>query len=431
MMTEKQHLPTTTETGPRTGMYDETQSVIAIEGEPVITDAPAPEPCDRSTLQLLIIEPEPGPLSALTEQLTALGCAVSVVQDWRSSLRAFQQIDYDVVLADKSSANADGIDLCQRLHRLERHVHVILVLDADDKVGKRSALEAGVDDVLSTPLEPFDVELSIASARRVICMQRRLFDQNQQLETARAQIDSQLQSVSASLKAAAIMQRGLLPAPIRDGRFRLETLFVPSQELGGDVLGAQMLANGKLLFFNLDVAGHGVPAALEAFALHSRLAFPPPDTPERLQLVANRLNAELLSREGNSATLVLGLLDSDGMGVTLLRAGHPPPLLVPKYGEPRFFELGGLPLGMFEDPAQQLVSLGLSVGDRLLIYSDGLIDGDGEEHGLGRDGLVNFWSKRRELALALAIAQFEEEVRRVNDASPLVDDLSLLVIERC
>ncbi len=400
-----------------------------IHSPAAISDPPAPVRAGAHRLHLLIVEGDPGPLTTLVPELEALGCVVRIAGDWPDTMRILQTERCNVVVAGRTGGPLDGIDLCRRVRGLERHVHVILVADREDEAAKTEALDAGADDLLQQPFSGVDLALAITSARRIVAMQQDLQVQNRALAAARAEADRQLEAVRHSLQAAAVLQRGLLPPPIRSGPFRLESLFMPSQEIGGDVLGAQQLPNGKLLFFNLDVAGHGVPAALEAFALHSRLAFPPPDTPERLALVADRLNAELLSRDGSSATLVIGLLDRDGMGVTLLRAGHPPPLLVPRHGDPRFLEVGGLPLGLFPLTKQPVVSLGMAPGDRLLIYSDGLTDGDGEAPSLGTSGLVAFWAEKKALPLTVAMAQFEATITRIAADQPPADDLSLMILE--
>ena len=44
-------------------------------------------------------------------------------------------------------------------------------------------------------------------------------------------------------------------------------LFRPAADLAGDTFGYRMLPDGRFAFYLADVAGHGVPAALNAFAL--------------------------------------------------------------------------------------------------------------------------------------------------------------------
>jgi sigma-B regulation protein RsbU (phosphoserine phosphatase) len=89
------------------------------------------------------------------------------------------------------------------------------------------------------------------------------------------------------------------------------------------------LSNGRLLIFNIDVSGHGVPAALNSFALHSRLSQLRPQEPHDLPNVAAMLNEELLSQEGDAyVTTVFGLVEGDGSKAWLIRAGHPMPILM-------------------------------------------------------------------------------------------------------
>src|SRR5262249_42604821 len=58
--------------------------------------------------------------------------------------------------------------------------------------------------------------------------------------------------------------RAVLPDPITTGPVHADWIYVPSERLGGDILGYQMLDGTSFAAFLLDVAGHGTAAALHA-----------------------------------------------------------------------------------------------------------------------------------------------------------------------
>jgi serine phosphatase RsbU (regulator of sigma subunit) len=80
---------------------------------------------------------------------------------------------------------------------------------------------------------------------------------------------------------------------------------------------------------------------------------------------------------------VTGLLVdvTDPETLTLTSCGHPPAVLVPKAGPPRYVEARtGLPLGLGIDMVPySTVTLPWSPGDRLLMYTDGLAEARDEE----------------------------------------------------
>jgi sigma-B regulation protein RsbU (phosphoserine phosphatase) len=382
-------------------------------------------------LSVLVVIKDATLAASVKRRLVSLQCEVTAVTNGHAASEAFDEQAFDVLIIDWDALSFDGGDISHRLRdatdQLSYHV---LITEYDNAQALQYALEAGFDGLVQKPFTGVHMAFQIAKARRALGLQKQLIKQNQLLEDARKESASQIKRLRDDLQAAAELQRGLLPTPIASGPIRLVSFFQPSDEIGGDVLGTQPLDDGSLLFFNVDVAGHGVPAALEAFALHSRLAFPPPETPSRLQFVAGRLNAELLSRDGRCATMVLGILAADGSSVVMLRAGHPHPLLVPKDGAPRFVHEGGLPLGVMPNAFQPLVNVSLAPGDRLVVYSDGVTDGNGEGGGLGNEGLRAFWSAMKNEPVDAAIVNMEEKLRQANRGRPPTDDISVLVIER-
>ncbi len=81
----------------------------------------------------------------------------------------------------------------------------------------------------------------------------------------------------------------------------------------------------------------------------------------------------------HAATVCVAVLDPDTGDLAYCTAGHPPPLVLPAGGEPRYLPgTGGAPLGTggsFPVGADRL-----SPGDVLLLYTDGLLERPGRTH---------------------------------------------------
>jgi two-component system OmpR family response regulator len=72
--------------------------------------------------------------------------------------------NYDLILADVSSLNSNGIDLLNTVKKKFSRVFFILVSDSKDKDSEISAFKAGVDDYIAKPFD-FDILVARIEAR--------------------------------------------------------------------------------------------------------------------------------------------------------------------------------------------------------------------------------------------------------------------------
>ncbi|MFG2636563.1 SpoIIE family protein phosphatase [Streptomyces sp. NPDC048362] len=187
--------------------------------------------------------------------------------------------------------------------------------------------------------------------------------------------------LQAERALAARLQHALLPLPskpVRLAGLRVEVAYLPAQSgihVGGDWFSAIELPDCDALFVVGDVAGHGIGAV----ATMAQLRFTAKgmvSTGSSLTGALARLNQLLLhSRDGQTtATMVLARYDPEEQVLTWAQAGHPPPLLV-RGGEVRYLDRpGGMLLGASGAPVYGSAELRLEPGDRLLLYTDGLVE---------------------------------------------------------
>ncbi|WP_099055032.1 SpoIIE family protein phosphatase [Streptomyces fodineus] len=202
--------------------------------------------------------------------------------------------------------------------------------------------------------------------------------------------------LQAERALAARLQHALLPLPSRPVRLaglRIEVAYLPAQSgvhVGGDWFSAIALPDDDALFVVGDVAGHGV----DAVATMAQLRFTAKGmitTGSSPTGTLARLNYLLLhSRDPQTtATLVIGRYDPGRRVLTWAQAGHLPPLLV-RRGEVRYLDRpGGMLLGASTAPAFESAELHLEPGDRLLLYTDGLVERLGESLDAGLDRLAD------------------------------------------
>lgn len=233
------------------------------------------------------------------------------------------------------------------------------------------------------------------------------------------------------MSLAAPLQRGTLPPlSMKTPDLELAGVLEPAYRVGGDSLDYAM--NDHVLHFGVfDAMGHGLDAATMATVViaayrHGRRR--DLDLPE-LYAAMDRVVAE--SFPGRFATAQIGQLDVETGDVAWINAGHPAPLWV-RSGRV-IGELTGAvtrPVGL-GDGAAGVQSARLEPGDRLLFFTDGVV----EER---LEGGEQFGEERLRQLLEQASAErrlVAETVRQLSHALMAArqgrtsDDASLLLIE--
>ncbi|WP_373300668.1 SpoIIE family protein phosphatase [Streptomyces chromofuscus] len=200
-------------------------------------------------------------------------------------------------------------------------------------------------------------------------------------------------ALQAERALAARLQHALLPLPdkpLRLAGLRVEVAYLPAQSgihVGGDWYSAIELPDGSALFVVGDVAGHGI----DAVATMAQLRFTAKGmviTGSSLTGALARLNTLLLhSRDPHgTATMVLAHYWPDERRLVWAQAGHPPPLLLRDGGVRQLGRPRGMLLGASNTPVFEELEFRLEPGDRLLLYTDGLVErpSEGIDHGIER-----------------------------------------------
>jgi sigma-B regulation protein RsbU (phosphoserine phosphatase) len=388
----------------------------------------------RSSLSVLVIDDDPLLLEVVGIQLAMLGCEVVTAESGEAGLPILSEQSIELLVTDWQMPGLDGMDVVRQAREAcagDGYLHIVMMTARGAETTMRSALEAGVDDFLEKPIQAIALEIAVASARRTRRLHRRLNRRNSLLATAHRRTREALERIRADLAAATALHERLLPADGRAGPLEIARFYRPAAVLGGDSIGASDLGDGTLLFFVVDVRGHGVPAALDSFHLHHRITQLCPRTPEALGEAMASVNREIAAREDDSyATIACGLLVPELSEGWIVCAGHPPPLLQVD-GKVSVIETGrAMAAGWFADTPFAPARFNFPPGARLMLYSDGLTESanaNEEEFGIGR--LTATVMDSGSLPLAHAVRAVENSVTRWQFGPDFPDDVSLLAIE--
>ncbi len=186
------------------------------------------------------------------------------------------------------------------------------------------------------------------------------------------------QAMKRELAVAHEVQRGFLPSSKPQiPEYDFFEFYEPASQLGGDYYDYIDLPGGRLAVVVADVSGKGVSASLLMAKLSAETRYCLASDPEPAQAVG-RLNRVFCDAawEDRFVTMVLAVLDPRGHEVTIVNAGHLPPLW--RYGpngvEPVAETQSGLPLGVDREVDYAPCALPLAPGDSLVLYTDGITE---------------------------------------------------------
>jgi PAS domain S-box-containing protein len=196
------------------------------------------------------------------------------------------------------------------------------------------------------------------------------------------ELEQKSEIIRLDLERAQVIQRALLPGqPPRLDGVHVDALYRPGMSVGGDLYDVAVLGDGQIAIYVADAAGHGVAAAMLSVLFKRTLELYEEDgTTLGPAEVLNRVNAQVAKdvlSKGLFLTAGYVLFDPRTRDLRVASAGHTPMLLRRAGGEHALLERTGPALGLVVDAEFAERRLSLDEGDRLLIYTDGLVDGLG------------------------------------------------------
>jgi hypothetical protein len=210
---------------------------------------------------------------------------------------------------------------------------------------------------------------------------------------------------AAELTAAREIQRRLVPEVLPNvANCRIETAYLPAQEVGGDFYQVFPQSDGSVMVVVGDVSGKGLKAAMTGTLAIGALRSLAADISEPGQLLT-RLNREIIrGQDGGFITCLCVKLGPNGE-LLISNAGHLAPY---RNGEELAIE-AGLPLGLISDLRYPESRFEINSGDTLILLSDGVVearDRNGELFGFERTQAI---STRSAEEIASAAMEFGQE----------------------
>ncbi len=224
---------------------------------------------------------------------------------------------------------------------------------------------------------------------------------------------------AAERTAIGLLQAAALPTTLPDlPGVRIAAVYEPadpSQPVGGDWYDVFALDDNRVALVIADVAGHGHRAAV--FMVQVRNVFraiaAEHTAPDDVLTRANDVTARLNEPDGPFVTCCYAVLDIAAGTLQWAQAGHFSPLIVMADGTSTYLvERPGAPLALFEGQEYVASTVDVRPGDRVLMFTDGLVERRREHLDIGLDRLAVIASSHAHLppqefveALAASVTQ--------------------------
>lgn len=371
--------------------------------------------------QILIIDDDPTIQLLLTRVLQKSGYDIAVAKDGEEGVRKALEIKPALIICDWLMPHLNGLEVCRNLKKKSSLATTFFILITslvaiEDRV---EGLDAGADDFICKPIDLQELQARVRAGLRLHQLSEDLQKQKQLLETELAEAADYVSSV--------------LPEPLIDSRITIDFRFLPCRQLGGDIFDYFFLDEDHLVFYLLDVSGHGLKAALPSISVLNLLRSRSLENVNYYQPkeVLYKLNNTFQMTQKNDKyfTIWYGVLNLKTKNLIYSSAGHPPCILVNEnqLNELKILKLkaSGTPIGMFPDMIYQNQEYQIDYTAKLYLFSDGIYELNQENGEIwGLDKFTQFLTKSN-----LNLEQIMTEVKNRHNQSWLDDDISIMEIQ--
>ncbi len=231
------------------------------------------------------------------------------------------------------------------------------------------------------------------------------------------------------LELAREIQAALLPDHCED--YPVYGINMPARMVSGDFYDHFELDDGRICFGLGDVSGKGINASLlmaKTASIFRCLGKRIQSPSELLSILNNELHAN--ATRGMFVTMVSGIYDPVGQTLTMVNAGHHPPLLRKANGEIEAYEIASPPLGILPDISFEEYPISIDSGD-LYLFTDGLTEcwlQRGQQ--LGVDGVIDMIMRFSDIKATDRLQAIVQSVTRWKreQTGYLFDDITMMLI---
>lgn len=336
----------------------------------------------------------------------------------------------DLIILDISMPEVSGLNVLKELKSNEalRYIPVIMVTAKYEE--RHQSLELGAEDFLTKPIDVKELRFRVQNLLKLKKFNDLQQFFNQRLEEEVAKKEQQLSKfskVEQELELARVIQQRLVPKSYpKDIGVDVHGVCRQASEVGGDYFDVFNTEDGEhTVFIMADVSGHGFASALVSMQFRALARAELSHAQQPLGETIEQLNTlfSLDNEEGAMfITAVFLRLNHKTRIMESVNAGHFDPL-----GQPQMKHISGIPLGIQADMPYQALQTPFNTGDYLMLYTDGVVEGENKEGEMYDQAFYNHYEEVKILSAKEQIETIFEAFHDYVDFQ--ADDVTFLAIK--
>ncbi|MCP4154048.1 MAG: SpoIIE family protein phosphatase [bacterium] len=395
----------------------------------------------REPLKILIVDDEPDAIELVkqyfSDQIDDGEWQFYFSGNGRDALEKIREDgDISVILLDISMPGMSGLEVLDRLNRKYKNtIQTIMVTAFDDIKNVRTAMNGGAFDFITKPIDFTDLEATIKKAKEQVDLIKKANETKTRLNIL--QID---------LKRATELQKELFPPGYSSiEKLEFSAKLKSLREVGGDFYDYFPIDRERVFFTIGDVSDKGFYAAftmVQCFTHLKHIAAGLKDSgnvePSECFRRLNELLFSEIPRKVFVAALC-GIMDTTNGKLQLCCGGNLPPYILKNDGQLEKLSFKKrLALGIRKNTEFEVKDIYLNKGDKLFMYTDGIIDGITEERnqqrkqfGVGENHLEVFLenAQKEKKSTQEIVDNLMEEVKNFAPVPVEMDDMTVLVLQ--
>jgi DNA-binding response OmpR family regulator/anti-sigma regulatory factor (Ser/Thr protein kinase) len=328
-------------------------------------------------------------------------------EDGSVAIELAKRINPDLVLLDVVMPGMDGYEVATRLKKLSGDIYlpIIFITALEDEKSLARCLEVGGDDFVAKPFDKVILAAKIRAHARTRLLSKKAYEQNKQLSFYRNSIEREHKIVEHIFANALSVKKSFT-------RY-LDYCLNPASDFNGDLFLASESPTGGMYFLIGDFTGHGLASAIgalpvsQAFHTMSKKGL-------SLMEMAETINQTLLMLLPDDMFFAAAIVEINNTGkqIDIWNGGMPSLLLQDPNGKivkrfaSRHMSLGILESHEFESDVERYA---MQFGDRLVAYSDGIVELENEQRKmLGDEGIEKWLNNQPDISVAGVVSKATE-----------------------
>jgi phosphoserine phosphatase RsbU/P len=368
-----------------------------------------------SSWRILVVDDEAGMLRSV-ERVLGKNYHVASVRSPREALGLARSFKPDLAILDIQMPEMDGFQLMEELQSFDPELDVIFMTGSIHEIDAK-LIKAIRKDAFYFLQKPFDRGVLLTLVER--CLELKRLD--------RSNREHQLRMEKELGDARAFQQSLLPPRSHTVGGISIFAHYIPCSELAGDFYDYAAVTPSGVAIVVADVSGHGASAAMLTGTVKSAFHAASADLYEPVCVVDRVAKGIHAFGHHHFITLICARV-RDG-SLDFVNAGHPPGILLNAAGSVALLESTGpiiSPALKFTWEQQRIpVERGC---DRLVLFTDALIEAERESEQYGLDRLLEEVRKGPGDGRVLS-EQILGSVRQFMGDRVIDDDLTLVIAD--